>query len=405
MPIQVSSKGLSFGGVNYAPYAYIDWFTPQQEGQATQGGDAFYVPARALTPAQTAQVASIIGVTGTNPDTPKKVLAIANDGSASVFFDPAPRATGYTVTASNGATAQGAASPIKVLGLTNGVPLTFQVTASNSSGSVTSAASNAVTPTSRPVALAGIDNIISWWEADALPVVADGTAVSSWIEVSGNGYHLAQAIGARQPVYKTAGNWGGGGSGKPAVRFSQVGSDWDEMNGLLTSILTGPVVTWFLVFSITTGTNGQGGRDMRIVTNELTRGDGGFCVCANDGNGGANGAGGAGNWHSVRGGVTNNSGSAIATNTIYILSIVTGKQFFVNGVRQPTKYGGIEPLLQRDNPFNLGAVFGQNTAGASVDMAVPGLVVRGAQPDAQRQAVEALFGTKYGVSMAVQATV
>jgi hypothetical protein len=39
-------------GVNYPPNAYIDWFTPAQEAIAVQGGDAYQVPARALTPSQ-----------------------------------------------------------------------------------------------------------------------------------------------------------------------------------------------------------------------------------------------------------------------------------------------------------------------------------------------------------------
>lgn len=46
MPIQIGAKGATISGVNYPPYAYIDWLSPAQEALATQGGDAFVVPVR-----------------------------------------------------------------------------------------------------------------------------------------------------------------------------------------------------------------------------------------------------------------------------------------------------------------------------------------------------------------------
>lgn len=48
MPIQIGANGATISGVNYPPYAYIDWLSPAQEALATQGGDAFVVPARDL---------------------------------------------------------------------------------------------------------------------------------------------------------------------------------------------------------------------------------------------------------------------------------------------------------------------------------------------------------------------
>lgn len=46
MPIQLGAKGATIAGVNYPPYQYIDWLTPDQEQTAVQGGDAVRVPGR-----------------------------------------------------------------------------------------------------------------------------------------------------------------------------------------------------------------------------------------------------------------------------------------------------------------------------------------------------------------------
>ena len=86
------------------------------------------------------------------PDAPTGVSAVAGTGQATVSFtapanDGGATITGYEVTASDGTTATGSASPIMVTGLTNGAPYTFTVKAINSVGaSQPSAASNSVTP-------------------------------------------------------------------------------------------------------------------------------------------------------------------------------------------------------------------------------------------------------------------
>jgi hypothetical protein len=91
------------------------------------------------------------------PSQPTSASAEAANGSALVTFgtpadDGGSAITGYTVTASpGGATVTGATSPINVTGLTNGVPYTFTVNATN--GVHTSAASGptgSVTPTGPP---------------------------------------------------------------------------------------------------------------------------------------------------------------------------------------------------------------------------------------------------------------
>jgi hypothetical protein len=87
------------------------------------------------------------------PGPPTGVVATPGNGSASVAFtapvaNGGPSVTGYTVTSSPGGfTGTGPASPIVVTGLTNGVPYTFTVTATNSEDtSSASVASSAVTP-------------------------------------------------------------------------------------------------------------------------------------------------------------------------------------------------------------------------------------------------------------------
>lgn len=64
MPIQIGSKGATIGGINYPPYAYIDWLSPDQEAAVVQGGNATSVPVRGLTPAQIAQLQAMIAGSG-----------------------------------------------------------------------------------------------------------------------------------------------------------------------------------------------------------------------------------------------------------------------------------------------------------------------------------------------------
>jgi hypothetical protein len=58
-----------------------------------------------------------------------------------------------------------------------------------------------------------IASLLGWWKADSLGL-SDGTAVSSWTDSSGNGKHLVQATGSKQPLLKTAIL-----NGLPVIRF------------------------------------------------------------------------------------------------------------------------------------------------------------------------------------------
>lgn len=89
----------------------------------------------------------------TAPNAPTIGTAVAMNAGARVHFTPPADSggsliTSYTATSSpDGITASGAGSPIFINGLTNGVPYTFTVTATNVIGtSSPSSASNSVTP-------------------------------------------------------------------------------------------------------------------------------------------------------------------------------------------------------------------------------------------------------------------
>ena len=116
------------------------------------------------------------------PGIPGGVTATAGNGQATVaFLAPASDSaiTSYTVTAApGGATGYGAAGQITVTGLTNGIPYSFSVAATNSTGmGLLSSASNSVTPFTLPTAPTGVK---------AVPA-GDGQAAVSFALPADNG--------------------------------------------------------------------------------------------------------------------------------------------------------------------------------------------------------------------------
>ena len=65
---------------------------------------------------------------------------------------------------------------------------------------------------------ASIAGLVGWFDAAQLTGYADGAAISSWTDLSGNGNHAVQATGALQPFYKAVAV-----NGLPAVRNGQGG--------------------------------------------------------------------------------------------------------------------------------------------------------------------------------------
>jgi prepilin-type N-terminal cleavage/methylation domain-containing protein len=104
----------------------------------------------------------------TAPGAPTIGTATAGNATSTVTFsapasDGGSAITSYTVTSSPGdITGTGASSPITVTGLTNETAYTFTVTATNAIGvSISSAASNSVTPTAVPS-----NGLVSYWSFD-----------------------------------------------------------------------------------------------------------------------------------------------------------------------------------------------------------------------------------------------
>src|SRR4051812_27783985 len=70
-----------------------------------------------------------------------------------------------------------------------------------------------------------LPSVASWvalFEASRLTPVADGTAVSTWADASGNSHDATQS-GSNRPVYKIAAN---GINGRPVVRFTAASSQY-----------------------------------------------------------------------------------------------------------------------------------------------------------------------------------
>jgi hypothetical protein len=87
-----------------------------------------------------------------------------------------------------------------------------------------------------PDALTGAPVLEAWYKADAL-ALANGAAVASWPDSSGNARDLGQATGGKQPVYVAADPLLGG---QPAVRFD--GTD-DCLFKTATAIASGSAFT------------------------------------------------------------------------------------------------------------------------------------------------------------------
>lgn len=87
-----------------------------------------------------------------------------------------------------------------------------------------------------PPSPADVPGLAGWWKADALGL-ANGTAVSSWTDSSGNAQNLVQASGTLQPVFTTNVL-----NGLPVLRFD--GTD----DAMTATIVSWPQPTnWFVV--------------------------------------------------------------------------------------------------------------------------------------------------------------
>ena len=144
------------------------------------------------------------------PNAPTSPVATAGNAQASVAFtEPAfnggSTIMSYTVTSSPGGFyATNANSPVTVTGLNNGTSYTFTVVATNAAGnSVTSSASNAVTPITipdpppSPVATAGYKQATVSFTA---PAFNGGSAITNYTVTSSPDGFTATATSANSPV-------------------------------------------------------------------------------------------------------------------------------------------------------------------------------------------------------------
>ena len=169
------------------------------------------------TPAHASFTSTVISLTinAVLAGAPTIGTATAGNAQAVVTFSP-PASNGgspitsYTVTSSPGGfTASGAASPITVAGLTNNIPYTFTVTATNAAGvSSASSASNSVTPVGAPVA--GSTAATVPYDSSANPITLNLTGTLSSVAVASAPAHgTAIATGTAISYTPATGYFGG----------------------------------------------------------------------------------------------------------------------------------------------------------------------------------------------------
>ena len=354
-----------------------------------------------LTAAQAAAVAQSVAPAASNfPSPPTSILVQAQNASAVVSFATIAGATGYVVTASPGnISASGTSSPITVSGLTNGTTYTFTVTPSNNFGSgAASSASAAVIPTAPPSGVAGL---FAWYDMSQQSVVSDLTAIAALTDNSGNGWAISQSVGANQPVYRTAANWGGGATGKPAMQFNYNSNTTAFLRTPFTSRQLGVGATIFMVISFTGLTNSSGARDNRLLSMENNRYDCQWYIGTS-----TSGLGGGGTTCLKATNVfyaSNTTSPVVASATPYVVSIVGGQQLFLNGVRaSAVAASGLLPeITQKYLGFQIGNINdgqGQIFPGSIAELAFYNTQLS----DANRYLIEAALSSKYGLAAPAQ---
>ena len=179
------------------------------------------------------------------PGIPTIGTATAGNAQAAVTFSP-PASNGgavitsYTVTSSpSGITATGAASPITVAGLTNGVPYTFTVAATNSAGTgLSSLASNSVTPIAAPIAGATSAVIAYGTSADVITLNLTGGAPTSVAVVAQASHGTAAASGTTITYTPTSSFYG-----NDTFTFNATNGTGTSATATATITINGPIIT------------------------------------------------------------------------------------------------------------------------------------------------------------------
>ena len=152
------------------------------------------------------------------PAAPSGLTAVAFNGQVQLNWNAYPTATNYFVkrSTSNGGpyTIIGGSATTGYLDATvvNGVTYYYVVSAVNAFAESSNSAQASATPAAPAVR--------TWFKADAITGLANGAAVGSWSDVSGNGFTATQATPGQRPTYSTSAM-----NGLPAVHFNSAGNN------------------------------------------------------------------------------------------------------------------------------------------------------------------------------------
>ena len=179
------------------------------------------------------------------PGIPSGVAAASGNAQATVSFTPpvsngGATITSYTVTSSpGGVTATGAASPITIGGLTNGVAYTFTVAATNSAGTgIASGASNSVTPIAPPIA--GVTSAVVAYgsTANAITLNLTGGAPVSVAVVAQASHGIATASGTTISYTPSTSYYG-----TDSFTFKATNGSGTSTTATATITINGPIIT------------------------------------------------------------------------------------------------------------------------------------------------------------------
>ncbi len=155
--------------------------------------------------------------------TADKTISISESGGATLYNNSTctTSATSVTMSADTSSTTFYAKGTVAAV--------TFHLSASDAGAELTSATVLDLLVEESPVP--GIAGLLGWYKADSINQ-ANGSAVSSWADLSGNNNHATQATVAAQPTYATSAV-----GGQPAVRFADADGTEDSL-GFTTAFTT-----------------------------------------------------------------------------------------------------------------------------------------------------------------------
>ncbi len=166
----------------------------------------------------TNEVAALYNSSVTAPSAaPASLMATAGNGQVQLTWWDAPAATSYNLKRSlvNGGpyvtVTNVTATSYTDTAVTNNRTYYYVVSAVNAVGEST----NSIPASASPFGL------VLWLKADTIAGLANGAAVSTWTDLTGNGFNAVQPLSANQPTYVT-----GVINGLPVVRFNSANSSY-----------------------------------------------------------------------------------------------------------------------------------------------------------------------------------